>query len=92
MANPQAINRAQSAKVLTQALEDPFKILEASYLQQITESAFDEKDLREFIYHRIRIMNDLKTVLTKIIADGQIAEADIVRIGKIESGEIKEFY
>jgi len=92
LANPQAIQKAQSAKALSQTLEEPFKILEASYFEQIIESASDDSELREYIYHRIRVMKDLKIVLTKIVADGQIAEADIVRIGKIESGELKEFY
>lgn len=92
MANPKTIQRAQSAKALSKQLEEPFMILEASYVEQIIGSPSDDSELREHIYHRLRVLQDMKVIFTKIIADGQIAEVDIIREAKINSGEIKEFF
>ncbi len=92
MADPQAINRMHAAKSLSIALKETLAILEASYVEQIIESASDDEILREHIYHRLRIMKDMETVLMKIVADGQIAEADVMRQAKIDKGELKEFF
>ena len=92
MADPNAVGRMHAAKALSVTLDESFMILEASYFEQIMESASDDTELREHIYHRIRIMQDMKTVLMKIVADGQIAEADIMRKAKIDKGELKEFF
>ncbi len=92
MADPQATSRGIAAKALGATLHDSFMILEASYVEQIIESVSDDGQLREHIYHRLRIMKDMETVLMKIVADGQIAEADIMRQAKIDKGELKEFF
>lgn len=92
MADPDAINRMQAAKSLGNTLHETFMILEASYVEQIIESPSDDEILREHIYHRLRIMKDMETVLMKIVADGQIAEADIMRKAQIDKGELKEFF
>ena len=92
MADPQAIGRMNAAKALGVALNETFMILEASYVEQIIESASDDEKLREHIYHRLRVMKDVQAVLMKIVADGQIAEADVMRQAQIDKGEMKEFF
>ena len=92
MANQDNIQKMHAATSLSKTLEDNCLILETSYMQQIIDSASDESELREHIYHRLRVLKDLKVVLTKVIANGQISQADVIRMSKIQSGEIKEFF
>ncbi len=61
-------------------------------MDQISESAFDEADLREHLYHRIRVIKDFHEILSVMVADGQIAHAEIIHKAKIETGELKEFF
>ena len=84
--------RGRGAKALKETLNDAFLCLEQAYQEQIVESAFEEVELREHIYHRIRLIRDLSEILTKIVADGEIAHADIIRMAKINAGEVKEFF
>ena len=88
----QSIQRAQVAKSLSDQLKEPFLILEQSYMEQIIDSTSDDEQLREHLYHRLRVVKDLQVILTQIIADGQLARADIIHLAKVDSGEIKEFF
>ena len=92
LASIRPIEKMQAAKSLSTTLDEVCVILEQGYLTQIIESASDDAQLREHIYHRLRVLKDMKVVLTKIVATGQVAEADIMHIAKIQSGELKEFY
>ena len=88
----QKIAQSRSVSSMRTHLTDIMLTLEQAYMDQITESAFDEADLREHLYHRIRVLKDFDRVMGMIVADGQIAQADVIRMAKIETGELKEFF
>lgn len=84
--------RGRGLKDIKGQLAEPLVILETSYQEQITESAFEETELREHLYHRIRLIKDFSIILQRFISDGQLAEADIKRMAQIDAGKIKEFF
>ena len=92
MASRNPIEKMQAAKSLGNTLGEICTILEISYMEQLIESESDEATLRDHIYHRLRILKDMQVVLNKIVASGQIAEAEVIRRAKIQTGELKEFY
>ncbi len=92
MDKSQKIATSRSVDNMRKHLADIMLTLEQAYMEQISESPFEDVDLREHLYHRIRILKDFDKVMMMIIADGQIAQADVVRMAKIQTGEIKEFF
>ncbi len=84
--------RGRGFKEIKGKLAEPLMALEAAYQEQIVESASDDQELREHIYHRIRLIRDFNDILQRLIGDGEIATADIRRMAQIDSGKIKEFF
>ena len=85
-------DKGKSYEVIKVQLDSVFMTLEASYIEQLVESSSEDKEMREHIYHRIRVLKDFMRIIDLIIAEGKISQADIIRLAKIEGGDRKEFF
>lgn len=92
MTKQDTAQKGREYSALRVQLDDIFMTLEQSYMDQFNESSFEEADLREHLYHRIRVMKDFARVIDSIISSGQISQAEIIRLSKIESGEKREWF
>ncbi len=85
-------DKGKSYEVIKVQLDNVFMTLEASYIEQLVESSSEDTELRDHIYHRIRVLKDFMRIIDLIIAEGKISQADIIRLAKIEGGERKDFF
>lgn len=92
MSNQKAVTKGEQYQALKVQLDDVFLTLEQSYMDQLIESAMEDDQLRNHIYHRIRVLKDFMRVIDLVIADGKVARADIIRVSKIDSGAVKPFF
>ena len=67
-------------------------IVRQSYLDQIADSDVEDRALRDECYHRVCALDALDKVFRKIIAAGELADAEIVQMAKIAKGEVKDFF
>lgn len=73
--------RGDKAKRL---LDDPllveaFATVEAAYLGAWKNTALGETQARELAYMAVRAVADVRTAIRRVVADGQIANAEIER-------------
>ncbi len=73
-------------------LDQVFHILRQSYLDRIVTSKFEEAEEREECYRLIQALNEIDHTFTLIIASGELSAAEIERLTKIQSGEIKDVH
>ena len=92
MSKEQSAQKGREFQALRVQLDEVFMTLEQSYMDQFNESSFEDADLREHLYHRIRVMKDFARVIDAVVSSGQISQAEIIRLSKIESGEKREFF
>ncbi|MCK5315379.1 MAG: hypothetical protein KAJ53_09665 [Anaerolineales bacterium] len=93
MANKQqSAQKGREFEVLKVQLDEIFMTLEQAYTEQLIESAAEDGDLREHIYHRINVLKDFMRVIDTIISSGKISQAEIVRQAQIQQGEKREFF
>lgn len=51
-----------------------FDAMERSYFNDLKNSEIDDPEFREAVYHRIKALDDLRTVIATIIANGRNSE------------------
>lgn len=88
-----AIDRAHKMSEWAQGPDGFFDLLQAlenSYFEEWTESDHDDQSLREHIFHRIRVLRDMRTVMTKVITGGKTAEAELKHLQSLQ--DVKPFH
>lgn len=72
------IERARQLREWAEGPNGLFEIMLAvkrNYEREWTESDITDTTLREAIYHRLRALNDVRTAMEVVLADGRGAEA-----------------
>lgn len=84
--------KGREFEALKVQLDEIFLTLEQAYMDQLVDSAIEDRLLRDHIYQRINILKDFMRVIDNIIASGKISQAEIVRQAQIQQGEKRDFF
>lgn len=88
----QSAQKGKQFEALRVQLDEVFLTLEQSYTDQLIDSAVEDGDLREHIYHRINVLKDFMRVIDNVISSGKVSAAEIVRQSQIQTGEKRGFF
>ena len=85
-----ALQRAQAMKAFAVGEGGFFELmdmLEEEWLTQWRKTAVDDVEKRETIYAHIKVLGALRQMMSTIISDEKISQAELDRLKRIETGE-----
>ena len=88
----QTAEKGRQYEVLKVQLDEVFLTLEQAYMDQLIDSAVEDRLLRDHIYQRINVLKDFMRVIDNIVSSGKISQAEIVRQAQIDRGEKRDFF